>query len=67
VVAEVVGAVFEGGTGADAMDQAPGDAATDIDLVRRHLADPEALDRLVGKIREFVGPTADKGGWVTGR
>jgi hypothetical protein len=56
VVVEIIQAVFGSGTGADGMDQPPGEGCADDESALRALADPATVDRIVNEILTIVDP-----------
>ena len=53
-VVEVLGSVFNGGTGAEEMDRAPGDGSHADERMATVLADPETINRIAGALLEIV-------------
>jgi hypothetical protein len=53
-VAEVLCAVFGGGTGAERIDVVPGALADEEELIAAMVADPESLDRIVDVVLQLV-------------
>jgi hypothetical protein len=54
VVVDIIRMVFGSGTGAEHLDQPPGAGSGEDERVRRLLADPESIDRLVRQVLDIL-------------